>query len=75
MGLERRWIQGTEDGEITQRLNTDNRKTWKRRMRRNVALNEQRSMVRHEELYGRKSYGKETWRVSKICQETVMITK
>ena len=32
------------------------------------------SVVGHEELHRRKSYGKETWRVNKISQETVMIT-
>lgn len=43
-------------------------------MRSNVALNEEGSDVRHKELH-RRSYSKETCRVNKICQETVMKTK
>lgn len=43
-------------------------------MRSDVALSEEGSDVRHKELH-RRSYRKETCRVNKICQETVMKTK
>lgn len=39
-----------------------------------MALSEEGSDVRHKELH-RRSYRKETCRVNKICQETVMKTK
>lgn len=64
---------GREGGLITQHLSTDEMKT--RRKRRRVELNKQRCMARHEELHRRKSYGQEIWRVNKVCQETLMITK
>lgn len=43
-------------------------------MRTNVALNQGGSDARHKELRGR-SHTKETCKVNKICQETVMQTK
>lgn len=43
-------------------------------MRSDAALKEEGSDVRHKELHGR-SHTKETCRVNKICQETVMKTK
>lgn len=39
-----------------------------------MPLDKERRLAGHEELHRRENYGKETWRVNKICQETVMKT-